>query len=95
MTINKLEYKFTIYYYISLLSLLLLFLSLYHFYYYHHFSLTEFIPSSIISMTPYGNNGLYLGKTITGAKAATPAKGTFVSTGLNEGSANQNVRLSV
>jgi hypothetical protein len=46
-------------------------------------------------MTPYGNNGLYLGKTITGAKAATPAKGTFVSTGLNEGSANQNVRLSV
>ena len=66
-TINKLEYKFTIYYHISLLSLLL-FLSLYHFYYYHHFSLTEFIPSSIISMTPYGNNGLYLGKTITGLK---------------------------
>ena len=45
-------------------------------------------------MTPYGNNGLYLGNTATGASATIPAKGTLVSIGFNDGSANQNTLLS-
>ena len=52
------------------------------------------IPSNITNMTPYGNNVLYLGNTATGASSTTPAKGTLVSIGFNDGSANQNTLLS-
>lgn len=59
------------------------------------YSLTLFIPSNITNITPYGNNGLYFGKTATGANDTIPAIGTLVSIGLKDGSANQKILLSV